>query len=82
LEDIKDNPPKELKISPIAAIPHNSKDFRSILDLSFRLRLKNGGVLDSVNNTTEKTTLAGAINQIGKCLSQIIHAFAKMDKGA
>ncbi len=24
---IKDNPPKELKISPIVAIPHKSKDF-------------------------------------------------------
>ena len=68
-DDIKDNPPKELKISPIAAIPHKSKDFRSILDLSFRLRLANGGVLASVNDTTEKTAPAGAINQIGECLS-------------
>ena len=41
---IKDNPPKELKISPIAAIPHKSKAYRSILDLSFHLRLKNGGI--------------------------------------
>ena len=32
-DDIKDNPPAELKISPIAAIPHKSKQFRSILDL-------------------------------------------------
>ena len=81
-EDIKDNPPKELKISPIAAIPHKSKDFRSILDLSFPLCLKNGGVLASVNNTTEKMAPAGAIDQIGKCLSQIIHAFAETDKDA
>jgi hypothetical protein len=81
-EDIKDNPPKELKISPIAAIPHKSKDFCSILDLSFRLRLKNGGVLVSVNNTTEKTAPAGAIDQIGECLSRIIHAFAKTDEDA
>ena len=36
-DDIKDNPPKELKISPITAIPHKSKAFRSILDLSFQL---------------------------------------------
>ncbi len=26
-DSIKDNPPKELKISPIAAIPHKSKNF-------------------------------------------------------
>lgn len=34
---IKHNPPPQLKISPVAAIPHNSKPYRSILDLSFRL---------------------------------------------
>ena len=33
-DDIKDNPPPQLKISPIVAIPHKSKAFRSILDLS------------------------------------------------
>ena len=78
-DDIKDNPPPELKISPIAAIPHKSKDFRSILDLSFCLHLSNGGVLASVNDTTKKTAPAGAINQIGECLSKIIHAFAEAD---
>ena len=36
-DDIKDNPPAQLKISPIAAIPYKSKAFRSILDLSFHL---------------------------------------------
>ncbi len=34
-DDIKDNPPPQLKISPIPAIPHKSKTYRSILDLSF-----------------------------------------------
>jgi hypothetical protein len=81
-DDIKDNPPKELKISPIAAIPQKSKAFRSILDLSFRLRLRNGGVRASVNDTTEKTAPAGAIDQIGETLLWIIHAFAKTDDDA
>jgi hypothetical protein len=81
-DDIKDNPPEQLKISPIAAIPHKSKAFRSILDLSFRLRVKNGEILASINNTTEKTTPKGAIDQIGECLSQIIHAFAEADPTA
>ena len=36
-DDIKDDPPRQLKISPIAAIPHKLKAYRSILDLSFRL---------------------------------------------
>ncbi len=53
-DNIKDNPPRELKISPTAAIPHKSKAFCSILDLSFWLKLKNGGVLASVNDTMEK----------------------------
>ena len=48
--DIKDNPLEQLKISPIAAILHKSKAFRSMLDLSFRLQLKNGEILASVND--------------------------------
>ena len=58
-DDIKDDPPPELKISPIAAVPHKSKPYRSILDLSFTLRLKNGGVVNSVNDTTEKVAPQG-----------------------
>jgi hypothetical protein len=81
-DNIKDNPPPQLKISRIAAIPHKSKAFRSILDLSFRLQLKNRGVLAAVNNTTVKSAPKGAIDQIGECLSQIVHAFAEASKDA
>jgi hypothetical protein len=34
-DDIKDDPPKVLKISPIVAIPHKLKAFCSILDFLF-----------------------------------------------
>jgi hypothetical protein len=78
-DSIKDNPPTQLKISPIAAIPHKSRGFRSILDLSFSLRLKNGGILPSVNDTTIKTAPKGALDQLGHSLSRIIHAFAESD---
>ena len=78
-DDIKDNPPTQLKISPIAAIPHKSRSYRSILDLSFSLRLKNGGILPSVNDTTIKTAPKGALDQLGHALSRIIHAFAEAD---
>ncbi len=78
----KHDPPRELKISLIAAIPHKSKAFCSILDLLFWLRLKNRGVLAMVNDTTKKTDPAGAINQIGDCLSQVIQVFAEVDKDA
>ncbi len=76
-ESLKDDPPGELKISPIVAIPHKLKQFQSILDLSFPLRLKQGGVLPSVNATTVKTVPKGAIDQLGHSLACIIHAFAE-----
>jgi hypothetical protein len=76
-DDIKDNPPPQYKISPIAAIPHKSKVFCSILDLSFTLRLSDSSKLSSVKNTTIKTAPSGAINHLGHLLSRIIHAFAK-----
>jgi len=76
-DDIKCNPPPQLKISPIAAIPHKSKAFRSILDLSFRLRLEGEGMLLAVNDTSTKTAPQGAIDQIGHALKRIIHAFAE-----
>jgi len=79
---IKDDPPPELKISPIAAIPHKSKQFRSILDLSFHLRLARGQVIPSVNSTTVKTAPKGAIDQLGHSLSRVIHAFAETEDDA
>ena len=75
-DEIKHDLPRQLKISPIAAIPHKSKPFHSILDLSFWLRLKDGGSL-LVNETSVKTAPQGAIDQIGHSLKRIIHAFAK-----
>jgi hypothetical protein len=76
-DSIKDNPPPQLKISPIAAISHKSRSFQSILDLSFSLRLKNGGILHSVNDTTVKLAPKGALDQLGHSLSRIIHAFSE-----
>ncbi len=81
-DSIKDNPPEQLKISPIAAIPHKSKQFCSILDLSFHLKLIRGETLPSVNSTTIKTAPKGAINQLGHSLSRIIHAFAETNDDA
>ncbi len=52
------------------------------MDLSFWLRLKNGGFLNSVNETTIKSAPKGALNQLGHALSRIIHAFAEADDDA
>ena len=80
-DDIKDNPPPQLKISPVAAIPHKSKAYRSILDLSFRLRLQDGSEVPAVNDTTEKTAPRGAVDQLGHSLKRLIHAFAEAEPG-
>jgi hypothetical protein len=81
-DDIKSNHPRQLKVSPVAAIPHKSRAYRSILDLSFKLCLEDGSVVESVNNTTEKWAPKGAINQLGHSLKRLIHAFAEADNDA
>ncbi len=81
-DSIKDNLPLELKISLFAAIPHNSKQFYSILDLSFHLRLQQGDILPSVNATTMTTAPKGAIDQLGHSLTCIIQAFTETEEDA
>ena len=81
-DDIKHDPPEQLKISPIAMIPHKSRQFRAILDLSFPVKLRDGTIVPSVNEGTTKTAPRGAIDQIGHSLQRIIHAFAAADHDA
>ncbi len=81
-DTIKASPPTELKVSLIAAIPHKSKAYWLILDLLFHLKLQSGGIRLAVNDTMTKTAPGGAIDQIGDCLSRIIHAFAEADDDA
>ena len=78
-DDIKGNHPRQLKVSPVVAIPHKSRAYRSILDLSFSLRLTDGSTLPSVNDTTTKLAPRGAIDQLGHCLRRIIHTFAEAE---
>jgi hypothetical protein len=52
-DNIKHNHPRQLKVLSVAAIPHKSRAYRAILDLSFALYLEDGGVIELVNNTTE-----------------------------
>ena len=79
-DSIKDNPHEELKISPIAIIPHKSQNFRAILDLSFALRLKDGELLLSVNDLYVKTAPQGYIYHLVHSLMRTIHAFAHADE--
>ena len=67
--DIKNNSSEELKVSPIAMIPHKSRAFRVILDPSFSIRLASGHEVPLVNEFYVKTVPSGASNQlgVGKC---------------
>ncbi len=78
-DSIKDNPPTQLKISPVAAIPLKNRGLRLILDLSLKLRLSNGDILPLVNDTMIKMAPKGALDQLGHVLSCIIHAFAEAE---
>ncbi len=69
------NPPKNLKISPLAAVLHKSRKYRAILDLSFNLRI--GGVkLPSVNDSTIPLAAHESMQQLGQVLPRLIAAVA------
>lgn len=67
--------PTCLKISPVAAIPHKLRSYRTILDLSFRIRYKKGR-LPSVNGSTVLQAPAEAMVQLGNCIQRIIETMA------
>lgn len=75
-KELKKNLPRRLKISPVAAIPHKSRLFRTILDLSFRLKY-NGARLPSVNSATVKQAPAEAMVQLGECVKRIVSIMAE-----
>ena len=72
-DNIKDNPPEELKVSPIAMIPHKS-------GLVFRAKAKNGELLPSVDDMSVKTAPQGATDQFGHSIMLMIHTFAQADE--
>lgn len=73
--EIKTNPPTNLKISPVAMIPHKSRKYRCILDLSFELRYM-GQLLRSVNDATTKQAPQEAMGELGTVLDRLIDAVA------
>ena len=70
--EIKDNIPQRLKISPVAMVPHKSKSFRCILDLSFGLRVGKHRY-KSINETTNPQARQESMLQLGKTLRRIIY---------
>ena len=81
LEDLKKDPPKNLKMSPIAAIPHKSRGYRAILDLSHGVRI---GLerRPSVNETTNPTQAPKhSMDELGNVLPRIIYTLATAPAG-
>jgi hypothetical protein len=74
-KDIKNNIPPNLKISPIAMIPHKSRKFRAILDLSFQMRIK-GKKMPSVNSATNIKAPQKSMAELGNVLKRIVHTMA------
>lgn len=78
-DDIKHNPPPNLKISPIAAIPHKSRQFRVILNLAYELKFGTTK-LKSVNDATDKTLAPQhSMHELGNVIPRIILAMANAD---
>ena len=73
--DIKNKWPKNLKISPIAMIPHKSRSYRCILDLSFKLKV-NGTKINSVNDATKIQSPQKSMAQLGWVIKRIITTLA------
>ena len=70
--------PKKLKLSPIAAIPHKSRAYRMILDLSFAFEV-NGVTWPSVNDATDRHAAPlQSMSQLGKVLPRLIYALATL----
>ena len=51
---LRRDPPRDLKISPLAAVPHKSRSWRAILDLSFELEVNGKLVMRQPNELEEE----------------------------
>ena len=75
-QDLREALPQNIRISPLAAIPHKSRDFRMILDLSFAFRV-DGTLWPSVNDSTDEAQCPlQAMGQLGSVLPRLVHAVA------
>jgi hypothetical protein len=75
-DNIKHNFPKNLKISPLADVPHKSRVYCMILDLSFQL-LVNGNKFDSVNSSSDKSLAhQESMYELGNVIPRIIWTMA------
>jgi hypothetical protein len=81
-ETIKDDPPENLKISPVAVIFYKERRGRILVDLSFQVKLVNKIIQQSVNKTTSQQAPLESIDQLGKVMNRMVGymAWAPNDK--
>ena len=74
--DIKNNLPTNFKLSPVAMVPHKSKLFRVILDLTFQLKKPDGTLWESVNSATTKHACQESMSQLGSVIRRLVATMA------
>lgn len=85
-DDIKDDMPSQLKVSPLAVIPQKDRRGRLILDLSFGVRgsygpTKGQVIQASVNDTTTRLSPLKPIQELGKVLPRLLDFMATTPDG-
>jgi hypothetical protein len=71
-ETIKDDPPENLKISPVAVIFYKERRGRILMDLYFPVKLGNKIIHQSVNETTRQQAPLESIDQLGKLMNRMV----------
>jgi hypothetical protein len=81
-ETIKDDPPYNLKISPVEVIFYKERRGRILMDLSFPVKLGNKIIQQSVNETTRQQAPLESLDQLGKVMNRMVGymAWAPNDK--
>ena len=75
-EHLKKALPPSIRISPIAAIPHKTRDFRMILDLSYMFTI-DGTPWQSVNEASNpQEAPVNSMTQLGQVLPRLVHTIA------
>ena len=77
---LRKSPPKKLKMSPVACVPHKSRMFRLMLDLSYDLRMR-GKKHPSVNEASAKLAPQESMGKLGTVIPRFIEAVAKAPHG-
>ena len=70
-DELKKNMPETVKISPVVIISYKSRDFRTILYLSFNLTL-NGTKIPSINEGIIYTTPLYSMQELGRVIERVI----------